>query len=241
MKRFSTLFFVALISIAALTTETTNAQELDAAQHPSLILAPFETLKVEADIDLLLVEVNDGTQLSLVYDLGDSDPSKFKARVRKAELKISQSYNARSIGRAKATLYYNSSLVNIIVDRANVTFKERYRPSIAQITVGDKATLVADVDSADLEIDVDGSSSLKLTGRCEYLYLKAKSSSKVEMREVESRSAEVEVSHGAVVAITAGERLKATTSTSGVIKYWDEPTILRKSKKLIGGSLQKQN
>ncbi|MFI3328384.1 MAG: DUF2807 domain-containing protein [Rikenellaceae bacterium] len=215
--------------------------EVSAVPLAEVTLSQFESLVVEADMDINLVEVSEGEPLRMEYDLGDNDPSKFKVDVRRGVLKISQPYNARSVSKIKATLYYNSALSNIEIDRATAKFVTTFAAPIAQITVDDSAMLEGEVDCADLELTAESNARLLLNGSCDYVLLKAKSAAKVELRKLDTRSLEIEVSHGAAVAVACGERMKVSTSTSGVIKYWGEPTILRRSNKLISGSLQKQD
>ncbi len=226
--------------VAATILSTFTMQAFAQSELPVTTLPQFTSLKVEADMNLTLIEVADGEQLRLEYDLGDNDPAKFKADVRRGELKISQPYNARSVSKIEATLYYNSALTKLSFDRAVVKFATTFKAPIAEISIDDSAFLEGAVDCADLELTAESNSRLGLTGDCEYVLLKAKSGAKVELRKMECRSVEVEVSHGAVVALTAGDRMKVSTSTSGVVKYWGEPTILRKTSKLISGSLQQQ-
>ncbi len=247
MKRITKeIFALMALAIAAVAAPAQVAAQGvgdgEATLHiPIVTLAPFEKMSVEAEMDLQLVEINDGEQMRLAYDLGDSDPAKFKVEVRKGELKIAQSYNSRVIKRISGTLYYNKNLKSISIDRAKVKFTTPYTVSIANLKVDDSGSLEGEVYCDDLEIDVDSNATLDLVGRSDYLKLKAKSNAKVVIRNLSSQSVEVDVAHGAVIAMKASDRMKVSTSTSGTIKYWGEPRILRVSSKLIGGAFQKQD
>ncbi len=225
----ATLSLLALLSVGG-----ARAEKLTPASQ----LPPFTTLRVEANIDLSLSVCEAGAQPSISYDLGDNSAEKFKFGVKPdGELLVSLSRNVKSIDRVKATIYY-SELDAIRISYASVTFATPFETSVADITLENNATLSGELACDDLILSLYVDSRVDLTGESRYLSLKAASGSKAELRGVDIQSIKVEASQGAVVALTAGERLDLSAATNSVVKYWGEPKILRSRKAaLLGGSI----
>ncbi|MFI3304231.1 MAG: DUF2807 domain-containing protein [Rikenellaceae bacterium] len=226
-----TLFFATYVSYG----QNSNAPLL-----PASALKPFTSIRVNGDIELTLVKSDGGENYKIEYDLGDNSADKFKFSTKPSgELVVSLMRNSRSIDKVKATVYYNT-INELNVSFASVKFASTYRQSIADIVLENGASLSGVVNCEDLDVTLFSDSRLNITGRSKYLTLRAQSSSKAELRDLNVISARVTSSQGAVVAISVKERLDVGTATKSVVKYWGAPTILRVRKSLIGGELIKQ-
>lgn len=206
---------------------------------PMANLQPFEAIRVESGMELNLVEVTKSDNLRITYDLSDNDPEKFKFEVKNEVLYITQPRNEKSSSPIVATLYY-SGLKRIHAARATLNITQKFSANIADIKLEDGASLMGELVCDDVEISAFTSSRLQITGDIRYLTLKISSSAKAELRELNTMSANINASNGAVVSIKTGERLDVTASTSSVVKYWGEPQIKRMRSSLIGGQVLKQ-
>lgn len=240
-KALALTIFALLILPCNILAQSGVANELDEMQLPVSQLASFSRLRVEANMELTLVEAKEGDSPRIVYDLGDNDPEKFKFSVKGDKtLSITQIYNSRSVSVIRAKLYYNKELNNITISRAKVYFGSNFKGSLIDIALYDEAEMRCTVDCDDMKLEVQSDSRMTLEGRSRYLSLDASSGARVELRSADILSMIVRSSHGAVVALNAGERLQVNASTGSTVKYWGTPLVLRVDKSLISGSLLHQ-
>lgn len=233
---FRLLYILTLLLYPTVTTAQISEEGLPTAE-----LQPFTSIRVEADIDLTLIEIEANDSCRLVYDLEDNDPEKFKFSVSdKGRLTISQSRNTKSVSPVRATLYYQG-VDNISVARATVRLGTPLSTSMADIRVEEDGRLYGELQCDDVQFWALTDCRVELTGAVRYFTLRSTTSAKSNLKGVDIVSARIDVSHGAIVAVTSGERLDISASTKAVVKYWGEPKILRVSQGLIGGEVTQQD
>ena len=148
---------------------------------------------------------------------------------------VTERRDARRPERTTVTVCYNT-LERISVSDAAATFEGRFSATLLDLTVGGAAKLTADLDVKDLRMELSGHSSAALSGAVRYLTLFV-STGAVEAPELETMSAQVNVTSSGSATLWVTDRFEAKTSTGGRIAYKGEPAVLRVSEKFMGGSI----
>ena len=148
---------------------------------------------------------------------------------------VTERRDARRPERTTVTVCYNT-LERISVSDAAATFEGRFSATLLDLTVGGAAKLTADLDVKDLRMELSGHSSAALSGAVRYLTLFG-STGAVEAPELETMSAQVNVTSSGSATLWVTDRFEAKTSTGGRIAYKGEPAVLRVSEKFMGGSI----
>ena len=198
-------------------------------------LPSFTAVEVAAPVDIRFVQVPDTEAPRIIYDTKGSYTTRFRAEVRDRVLRITERRDARRPERTTVTVCYNT-LERISVSDAAATFEGRFSATLLDLTVGGAAKLTADLDVKDLRMELSGHSSAALSGTVRYLTLFV-STGAVEAPELETMSAQVNVTSSGSATLWVTDRFEAKTSTGGRIAYKGEPAVLRVSEKFMGGSI----
>ena len=190
-------------------------------------LPSFTAVEVAAPVDIRFVQVPDTEAPRIIYDTKGSYTTRFRAEVRDRVLRITERRDARRPERTTVTVCYNT-LERISVSDAAATFEGRFSATLLDLTVGGAAKLTADLDVKDLRME--------LSGAVRYLTLFV-STGAVEAPELETMSAQVNVTSSGSATLWVTDRFEAKTSTGGRIAYKGEPAVLRVSEKFMGGSI----
>lgn len=198
-------------------------------------LAPFTAVEVAAEIDIVFVRVPDTEAPRVVYDTNGGDDTRFRASVKDRVLTISERVGMRRAVRTSVRVFYNE-LTSVAVSDAAATFEGELAAPMLDLRVAGRASLKAEVAAEDLKLDFSGRSSARLTGKVRYLTIDA-STGDYELSGLEAAAVRVEASNGASVLLQASERLEATTSTKGTVRYRGTPSILRCETRFVGGTI----
>ena len=85
-------------------------------------------------------------------------------------------------------------------------------------------------------INATGQSTIDIDGRARYLIVDA-TVAKIDLRELETMSAEVQAAQRGEVSVFCTERLAATANLGGTVFDRGNPSILRANSKLLGSSI----
>ena len=107
---------------------------------------------------------------------------------------------------------------------------------ILDIIVSNGGFFKAEIDTEDVMIKATGQSTVDLKGRARYLIADV-TVAKIDLRQLESMSAEVQASQRGEVSVFCTERLAATANFGGTVFYRGNPSILRANSKLLGSSI----
>lgn len=225
------------ISIAAPSDKTVSpAERTPTPTERSEWLAPFETVEIDATVDVRLVEVAATETPRIIYDTKGDSTTKFRAEVRNNVLRIRERGDSHRMVRTTVTICYNT-LRSLTLTDANAVFDTPLSAAMFDLTVGARATLQAQVDIQDLKMDLSGNNSrATLSGRVRYLTLEA-STGRVDAAELVCESAVVTSKNKAQVTLDATDRLEARTSMQGTIGYKRDPGLLRTSQSLLAGDI----
>lgn len=198
-------------------------------------LTTFETVTVDADLDIKFVKVPDTQAPKIVYDTKGSYTSKFRAEVRDKALRITEKSDSRRPERTQVTVYYNT-LQAVTLSGAAAVFEGTLDAALLDLTVGRKASITATLDVKDLRMELTGGSSATLSGKARYLTLYA-STGKVEASGLEVMSAEVNAQSKADVSLWITDRFVGKTTTNARITYKGQPAVVRGGAKFMGGEI----
>lgn len=176
-------------------------------------LPSFTAVEVAAPVDIRFVQVPDTEAPRIIYDTKGSYTTRFRAEVRDRVLRITERRDARRPERTTVTVCYNT-LERISVSDAAATFEGRFSATLLDLTVGGAAKLTADLDVKDLRMELSGHSSAALSGAVRYLTLFV-STGAVEAPELETMSAQVNVTSSGSATLWVTDRFEAKTSTGG--------------------------
>ena len=210
-----------------------EAPQTDAETAPrSEWLAPFTAVEIAAEADVVFIRVPDTEAPRVVYDTKSLDNARFRAVVRNRKLSISERTGMRRAERTSVRVYYNT-LTAISLSDAAATFEEELAAPLLDLQISGRASLTAQIAAQDLDMDLSGESTARLTGSVRYLTLAA-STGEVDASELAAR---VEASNGAQVRLQVADRLEATTSTKATIRYKGTPAVLRCGTRFAGGTI----
>lgn len=198
-------------------------------------LTTFESVVVDADLDIKFVKVPDTQAPKIVYDTKGSYTSKFRAEVRDKTLRITEKSDSRRPDRTGVTVYYNT-LQSVTLSGATAVFEGTLDAVLFDLNMGRKSSLTAVLDVKDLRMELTGGSSATLTGKARYLTLFA-STGKVAASELEVQSAEVNAQSKADVSLWITDRFVGKTTTNARITYKGQPAVVRGGAKFMGGEI----
>lgn len=211
----------------------------DAAAEPGMRsewLPTFTSVVVAAPLDIRFIRVPDTQAPKIEYDTKGSYTTKFKAEVKNKVLRITEKYDSRRTARTQVTVYYND-LQSVSVTDAAVTFEGTLSATLFDLSVEGRATLTASLDVKDLRMELSGHSSATLSGSVRYLTL-ILSTGSLSARQLETMSAQVNVTGSGSADLWITDRLDAKTSTGGKIGYRGTPAIVRGGSKFMGGDIR---
>lgn len=215
-------------------------RETEAAAEPGMRsewLPSFASVVVAAPLDIRFIRVPDTQAPKIEYDTKGSYTTKFKAEVKNKVLRITEKYDSRRTARTQVTVYYND-LQSVSVTAASATFEGTLSATLFDLTLGDRASLTASLDIKDLRMELSGHSSATLSGSVRYLTLMLSTGS-LSAEQLETMSAQVNVTGSGSADLWVTDRLDAKTSTGGKIAYRGNPTIVRGGSKFMGGDIKR--
>lgn len=180
----------------------------------------------------LCVEMIPAQQNSIEVELIKSEITKFKWTSVDGTLMLSLRPSQSSEATAIVKIYYKA-INEISVSGSEVIFNEPIISNLLAIKLSSGATVTANVDCMDLEIEVSSNSALVCSGTAKYVDIRATEKSRVDARNLESVSVMVDSATGAEIYVTALERLVAFAKTASSVYYKGEPVVLKiKSSKM---------
>lgn len=200
-------------------------------------LPTFESVAVNAPVDIEFIKVPDTEAPKIVYDTKGSYTTKFRAEVKDKILRITERSDSRRPERTSVRVYYNTVRTISLTDAA-ATFEGTLDEPLLDVTIGARASLTAVLDVKDLRVELSGNSTATLSGKVRYLWLYA-STGKVAASELEVMSAQVNAQSKAQVALWVTDRFEGKTTTNARITYKGSPSIVRGAVKFMGGEISR--
>ena len=214
-----------------------SAPEVAAASGEKMEWLPsFTGVSVDGLFKINFVKVPTDQAPKIVFNTKGIYDTQFKAEVNKDKiLVISERIGYRTKSETEVTIYYNT-LEKIYVAGADASFKSPIDYPMAECRFSDGATVRAELDVKDLQMEITGKSTVVLTGTTRYWNLNV-STSQLDASQVGCMSLRLNASNKADVTIKAPERLEASVSTKGMIHCIGRPELLHTSNSLIGGEI----
>lgn len=199
-------------------------------------LGTFSSISLSGDMKVTLVALEEGGQPMMIVKAEDRELSKLKYTINnKGELSVRESTNRKRIVRTEIEIHF-VNLDAIEVSGSDVEVKGLIEAPIFDIAVSNGGFFKAEIDTQDLMINATGQSTIDIDGRARYLIVDA-TVAKIDLRELETMSSEIQATQRGEVSVYCTERLAATATLGGTIFYRGNPSILRASSKMLGSSI----
>ena len=199
-------------------------------------LGTFSSISLSGDMKVTLVALEEGGQPMMIVKAEDRELSKLKYTINnKGELSVRESTNRKRTVRTEIEIHF-VNLDAIEVSGSDVEVKGLIEAPIFDIAVSNGGFFKAEIDTQDLMINATGQSTIDIDGRARYLIVDA-TVAKIDLRELETMSSEIQATQRGEVSVCCTERLAATATLGGTIFYRGNPSILRASSKMLGSSI----
>ncbi|MBR2050161.1 MAG: DUF2807 domain-containing protein [Rikenellaceae bacterium] len=199
-------------------------------------LGTFSSISLGGDMKVTLVPIEEGGQPMLIVKAEDRELSKLKYTINnKGELSVRESTSRKRTTRTEIEIHF-AAVDAIEVVSSDVEVAGLIDVPILDIIVSNGGFFKAEIDTEDVMIKATGQSTVDLKGRARYLIADV-TVAKIDLRQLESMSAEVQASQRGEVSVFCTERLAATANFGGTVFYRGNPSILRANSKLLGSSI----
>ncbi|MBQ5679043.1 MAG: DUF2807 domain-containing protein [Rikenellaceae bacterium] len=199
-------------------------------------LGTFSSISLTGDMKVTLVPIEEGGQPMMIVKAEDRELSKLKYTINnKGELSVRESNNRKRLTRTEIEIHF-VAVDAIEVSGSDVEVKGTIEAPIFDVKVSNNGFFKAEIDTQDLMIKASGQSTIDIDGRARYLIADA-TVAKLDLRELETMSAEVQAAQRGEISLLCTERLAATANLGGTVFYRGNPSILRANSKLLGSSI----
>ncbi|WP_340111691.1 head GIN domain-containing protein [Maribellus mangrovi] len=182
---------------------------------------PFDEIKVSRGINLYLTQ---GESFALIIEADENLLEVIETEVAGDELIIRSTANVKSAKSFK--VFVTAPEFEAIKGLAGCNIFSETELSTSELVLRASAGSNFNLEISAKTVDVSASagSNMKLKGLAEDFYGKASSGSNIKAEDLKSTKAEVKVSSGANIWITASKRLEANANSGGNIFYAGEPS-----------------
>ena len=199
-------------------------------------LGNFSSISLNGDMKVTLVPIEEGGQPMMIVKAEDSELSKLKYTINdKGELSVRESTNRKRTVRTEIEIHF-ATVDAIEVAGSDVEVKGLIAAPIFDVKVSNGGFFKTEIDTQDLMINATGQSTIDIDGRARYLKVDD-TMAKIDLRELETMSAEVLATQRGEVSVYCTERLSATATLGATVFYRGNPSILRANSKLLGSSI----
>lgn len=221
-----------LLVAALMMAVVTNAQKDTRREW----LGNFSSISLNGDMKVTLVPIEEGGQPMMIVKAEDSELSKLKYTINnKGELSVRESTNRKRTVRTEIEIHF-VTVDAIEVAGSDVEVKGLIAAPIFDVKVSNGGFFKTEIDTQDLMINATGQSTIDIDGRARYLKVDD-TMAKIDLRELETMSAEVLATQRGEVSVYCTERLSATATLGATVFYRGNPSILRANSKLLGSSI----
>lgn len=214
-------------------------QEETSSTARSEWLPSFDRVVVSAGVDIKFVQVPDTQAPKIIYDTKGSYTTRFEAEVRDKVLYVREKIDGRRPDRTTVTVHYNH-MESLSVSECRVSFENGITQDLFDLVIGARASVVAEFNILDLNMELSGDSNALISGDVRYLNLSA-STGKVDFLGTQVMSAKVYAQAGAEVKLNVTDRLEGRANTGASILYKGKPRILRMAKKFLAREIAPMN
>lgn len=199
-------------------------------------LGTFSSISLNGDMRVTLVPIGDGSQPMLIVKAADRELSKLKYTVsKKGKLSVRESTNRKRKVRTEVEIHIGN-IDAIEVDGSDVEVKGLIEAPMFDVVVSNGGFFKSEIDTQDLMITATGQSTIDIDGRARYLSVDV-TLAKIDLRELETMSADVQATQRGEVSVYCTDRLAATANLGGAVFYRGTPSILRANAKLLGSTI----
>lgn len=213
MRKIITVLMCALFAVEVSAQQVIKSNEV----------GNFKSLALSGKMQVELIHADSN---SIEITLFDSDITRLKWGVNNEVLNVTLRPAMNGSGRAEVKIFYKS-IDAIDISSGELTSKDTITSGLFNLKVSSGATVTAEFQCMDMEIETVGNSVALLKGYSKYLTLRSSEKSKLEARGLECVSAVATAVTGGEIYLCAQERMEAYAKTGSTIFYKGDPTILR--------------
>ena len=198
------------------------------------ITSDFDAISVSHGID---VQLTMGSETSLSLEADENLHDLIITEVEDGVLRI---YSEKNIWSAKSKKVYLTAtdLIKIkATSGADVRSENTISADEFDVRVSSGADVRLMLDVSDLICDTSSGSNARLKGRTGSFTASSSSGSNIRAKELVARSCNADVSSGANVSVNVTEKLDASASSGGNVRYSGNPTDVQKNSS-SGGSIR---
>lgn len=199
------------------------------------ITSDFDAISVSHGIDVYLTMSNE-TSLTL-----EADENLHDLIITEVEDGVLRIYSEKNIWSAKSKKVYLSAsdLVKIkATSGADVRSENTISADEFDVRVSSGADVRLRLDVGDLSCSTSSGSDARLTGNAGHFIASSSSGSNIRAKELVVQTCNADVSSGADISVNVTEKLDASASSGGGIKYSGHPKKVE-SNASSGGSIRK--
>jgi hypothetical protein len=226
MKK-SLIIALVLMNVAVFAQETVSRN-----------LSPFTGVKAAEGIDVYLKK---GDKESAKLEVTGTDPDNVITEISGSYLKVHmRDGNYRGKIQVKVYVTYvnvnklSASSAGSIFTDGTITAKSM------EIGVSSAGTIEIAVDASDIEVSASSAGDVELSGKTKTLRADASSAGEVDAYDLEAEDVQAEASSGGAIKLSVSQRLEASASSAGSIRYRGNPDKNNTSSS-SGGSVKKSN
>ncbi len=228
MKRLLTTLILSAVALAGYSQESTTSPIIEQE------LSPIESLEINGNIKLTIVQDSSLSNPKVSYNLNGGGEEYFTLEVRKdSELFISERTQKGRTTTTEVTLHL-PTLKSIKSTMADIWIKGVIKAPLMDVTLNSRSKLSGEINLLDLQINLSGKSAAQLSGDARYLTITT-SGSNVAAGSLSAMSVRVDASQRANVEVMASDRIEASVATNAEIHYRGDPSIIRTYNSFVGG------
>lgn len=210
------------------------------AQDLVLDLNDFNAINASEGIEVTLVNGDSKAEVEMIK--GDIEDVEIEVKGNTVVLgfkdKTSSWFQNR---KAKVTLYYELEIEEISVSSgASVRGEETLSSNDFEAGASSGGTMNITIESRNVVVDVSSGASIYLSGTSNDLDVDVSSGASFKGKELQAQDVKADASSGATASVWAENRIKASASSGGSIKYKGSPNEKDlDTAKYSGGSIRK--
>ncbi len=205
--------------------------EANAQQHiENRQVEPFSSIELVGNLSVTMIP-SDTIGVSMV--LTGAEHKDLEWSVNEGVLRIHLRPGAGSGAGANVKLYYNACTI-LTLSAAQVLFQQPLETEILDLNLTAGALVNGTLLADDVLMKMGGNSVAELEGEVRYFTLEATSRSVLNCLNLEVMAADVKVTSGSEVRLSANERLNIVSETGSKVFYEGDPIIFRSATRMMG-------
>lgn len=226
MKTFFTLIAVLAISIQVSCGASQQIKGSGNIKKEERTVQAFTKIEVSTAIQIVLTQGNGNP--SIVVEADDNLLPYIRTKVSEDKLVVDVSGHGFSATEAIVVHITVAHITDIEANSASkVSSTSRWRENRMELDINSAASLDMNIDVTELEIDLSSAGKINLSGKCDKLNAEVSSAADLNAEELNTKTADIEVSSAAKARINVSGSLSYDVSSAGRLDYSGNPEIMK--------------